>query len=313
MTLFVDEQVRARLAEAGLAHLTDACLRFARAAWWILPVHADAAEAAVGASRLGGAPDLPEGTGWPVDAAGRRGNFFGQLDLSTLPAEAGLAPSGLLGLFTTYLDNAAEPVVVAALLTPAGVDVTPAEASHSDEDYADPDTGYLQPVGVRFEPMVSLPFTQVDFLAAFLSACQDDDELYALQELFPDSTDETIGQLGGFGNPHSGDDLRRVLAFHRHGHPDAQWCDRYETREEYLASVVPGEPPHRYAADYEWIFDNAEAIAAEAAGTRLLLRIDSNHSMRLNLMDWDPIYFYGPTADLGAGRFDRVEAMVTQG
>ena len=311
MTLIFDRQVqvRERLADAGLTHLDGVCQRFAATAWWMLPTE----PGATGASRLGGAPDLPAGAEWPVDAAGRRGNFFGQLDLATLPAEAGLASSGLLSLFTTYLDNAAEPVTVATVLTPAGTALAPVAASEDDDDYADPDTGYLSPVGVRLEPMVSLPFTQADFLDAFLGACRDDDELYELQEAFPDASEETIGQLGGFGNPHSGDDFRRVLAFHRHGHPDAQWCDRYETRAEYLASIVPGEPPQRYAADYEWIFDNAEALAAETAQTRLLLRIDSNHPMRLNLMDWDPIYFYGPTDELAAGRFERVEAMVTQG
>ncbi|WP_228554423.1 hypothetical protein [Catenulispora pinisilvae] len=136
-----------------------------------------------------------------------------------------------------------------------------------------------------------------------------------LVELFEERTGGSIGQLGGFGNPHSDDDFRRVLYFHRHGHPNAQWCDHFHSREEYLASVTPAQraDPRRHGEEFDWIFDTADAIASEAARWRLLLRIDSNHAMRLNLMDWDPIYFYAPADEIESGRIEHVEAMVTQG
>jgi hypothetical protein len=300
----IDDDIRQRLTTAHLGHLTDLCLAWAAPAWAIFPT-----ELGDATSHFGGAPDLPEGVDWPVDADGKLANFFGQLDLSELPEVPGLARSGILSLFTPYLESAAEPVIVAPILTPAGSPVTRVEASEDDDDYADPYTGYLQPVGVRFEPIVSLPLTQKDFRAAFRAATTDEDELYTVGELFDGELEGAIGQLGGFGNPHSSDDFRRILAFHRHGRPEAQWCDYYDSREEYVASSSDG----KRAEEFAWIFDNAEMLATDAAALRLLLRIDSNHPMTLSLMDWDPIYFYAPVAELTTGAISHVEAMVTQG
>jgi uncharacterized protein YwqG len=53
-----------------------------------------------GASKLGGAPDLPEDTSWPVDREGRPLAFVAQLDLASLPAvDDDLPREGTLSIF----------------------------------------------------------------------------------------------------------------------------------------------------------------------------------------------------------------------
>lgn len=101
-----DQSLHASLAAHGLAHL------HARIATTGVPcVNFDAGEAEevpVGASKLGGLPDLAPNTSWP-----RRGQrplmFLAQINLSDLPDVQGLTgvpPSGLLSL---WYDTADEP------------------------------------------------------------------------------------------------------------------------------------------------------------------------------------------------------------
>ncbi|MCC4621554.1 DUF1963 domain-containing protein [Xanthomonas cassavae CFBP 4642] len=55
----------------------------------------------IGISRVGGAPDLAEGQGWPRDASGFYLNFLAQIALSGLPERAEVLPgAGLLAFFT---------------------------------------------------------------------------------------------------------------------------------------------------------------------------------------------------------------------
>lgn len=54
----------------------------------------------LGASRVGGAPDLPDEVPWPADRAGRPLSFVAQLDLAALPAvDDDLPREGLLAFF----------------------------------------------------------------------------------------------------------------------------------------------------------------------------------------------------------------------
>jgi hypothetical protein len=314
------QQFTAVLTQAGLGAAVETCLRHARGAYTIVVTDPDAAQLPLGATRFGGTPDLPNDTEWPRDDDGKVGNFFAQLDLADLAVRApgsGLPESGLLSLFTTYLESAAEPVVVAAILTPAGSELARLMPPEDDDDYADPYTGYLEPVAVGFEPSISLPLDQKGFVAELAAALDDEDGIYTLRELLDEKPDAAIGQLGGFGDSPSGGDFRRILYFHRHGHPEAQWSDHYATREEYLTARAgaksDGDHVVKNAAEFEWIFDNAEQIAAESERWALLLRIDSNHPMELSINDWDPIYFYAPADEIAAGDVASVEAMVTQG
>jgi uncharacterized protein YwqG len=57
-------------------------------------------DAPVGASKIGGAPDLPDDTSWPVDREGRPLSIVAQLDLASLPAiDRDLPREGTLSFF----------------------------------------------------------------------------------------------------------------------------------------------------------------------------------------------------------------------
>ncbi|WP_213816116.1 DUF1963 domain-containing protein [Glaciihabitans sp. dw_435] len=334
MTLSDVEQqwITDTLAGTPAEAATAVCIKYAERCFDLVVPSNDRptmSDFALGATRLGGTPDLPDGLDWPRDDDGKYANFFGQFDLAELAEFApgiGLPDEGLLSLFTTYIESAAEPVVVRAILSHPDRNLVRHVPPTDDDDFADPYTGFLEPTGVRFAPNVSLPLTQADFLAELQLALEDDDAIYDLREAFATGVEGSIGQLGGFGNPHSDDDFRRILYFHRVGHGGAQFEDYYASDEDRRVAIeVKTEELEDEKNDLvvrrltnqieqiRWISENARAIATEARQWRMILRIDSNNAMQLDLMDADPIYFYGPTAEIAAGNFSRIEAMVTQG
>ncbi len=82
-----------RIADAHL----DALLRHARPE---LELHLTPGVVPVGASKIGGAPDLPDDLPWPVDAQRRPVSFVAQLNLATLPAvDDDLPREGTLSFF----------------------------------------------------------------------------------------------------------------------------------------------------------------------------------------------------------------------
>lgn len=105
MTL--DSTLAALRASPPLAPYVDAIAALIRPTIRIVPRKARAADRAVGASRLGGDPDLPESIAWPEDE-GERIDFVGQINLSDVagldPARR-LPPAGLLLFFCRWTDR----------------------------------------------------------------------------------------------------------------------------------------------------------------------------------------------------------------
>lgn len=61
----------------------------------------EAEDGALGISRIGGGPDLPEGMDWPRDLSGFHLNFLAQINLADLPDRYEILPAdGLLSFFT---------------------------------------------------------------------------------------------------------------------------------------------------------------------------------------------------------------------
>jgi predicted DNA-binding protein (MmcQ/YjbR family) len=63
------------------------------------------AKLALGRSKIGGCPDLPEGVAWPTHRSGKPLAFLAQINLSEAQAAAELAelpPSGILSFFSVY-------------------------------------------------------------------------------------------------------------------------------------------------------------------------------------------------------------------
>jgi hypothetical protein len=284
----------------------------------------DARQAPLGRTRLGGTPDLPAGVDWPRDDEGKLGNFFGQFDLADLAQrvnDPALPREGLLSLFMTCYMSAGDPVIVKALLTAAGAALVRHAAPESEDDFADPDTGLLEAVNLRFEPGFSLPFHARDFRCALESAAPAA-ETHMLQNAVERADAEgLLGQLLGYAAPGDGTDFYRALHFHRTGRGGLQYLDHWDTWTDFEASearnVKTGlnlrKKSPRDLNHIRWLCDHLDEITEAASQWRLLLRIDSNKAMRFNMNDWDPIYFFMPATDLARGNFERVEAGVTQG
>jgi Domain of unknown function (DUF1963) len=312
--------LQAAIARDGLGAAEEPILGSTVPCFRILPDGA-ADRAPLGATRLGGVPDLPEGVAWPRDDEGRFANFFAQLDFADLAGRIDapdLPREGLLFLFTTFIESAAKPVIVKTLVAPRGARLTRAQAPH-DDDLADPDTGTLDPVFVRFTESLSLPFQSRAFRRA-INAAAPDDGLPKLALVLRQQKDaNAIGQLLGFATPYDDTDVYRKLYLHRVGRAGYEYLDRWDSQEEYDAYVArqraTGARGHERLdqTKLRWLFDHRDEIRAAAAQWRLLLRIDSNRPMKLNINDADPIYFLMPTADLANGDFSRMEAGVTQG
>jgi hypothetical protein len=312
--------LKAAVARNDLGAAEELILGNAVPCFRILP-DGEADRAPLGATHLGGVPDLPDGVAWPRDEEGRFANFFGQLDLADLAGRIdapGLPREGLLSLFVTYLGSAAEPVIVKALIAPQGAPLTRAEPP-GDDELADPDTGMLDPVLVRFTESLSLPFQSRAFSRAIAAVGPEDDLMGLALDLNKQKDGNEIGQLLGFASPYDGTDFYRKLYFHRVGRAGYEYLDRWDSQEEYDAYVArqrtSGARGHERLDQIKlrWLLEHRDEIRAAAAQWRLLLRIDSNRPMRLNINDADPIYFLMPTSDLAKGDFSRVEAGVTQG
>jgi len=312
--------MEAAIARNGLSSAEELILGSAVPCFRIQP-DGEADRAPLGATRLGGVPDLAQDVAWPRDDEGRFANFFGQLDFADLAGRIDapdLPRAGLLSLFTTFFESAAKPVIVKALVAPHAAQLTRAEAP-DDDDLADPDTGTLDPVFVRFTESLSLPFQSYAFRRAINAAAPDDGLPKLARALREQKDGKEIGQLLGFAAPYDDTDFYRKLYFHRIGRAGYEYLDRWDSQEEYEAYVARQRASG--ARDHErldqtklrWLFDHRDAIRAAAAAWRLFLRIDSNRAMNLNINDSDPIYFLMPAADLARGDFSGMEAGVTQG
>lgn len=124
------------LRDHGLSRYVDALSPLVRATIRVEPRSATAEDQRIGASRLGGAPDLPEALPWPADEQGPL-PFIAQFDLAVLaPLDLGhqLPPHGLLSFFGGWGDGGArgsvlhlQGVALAPRIAPAGVDTAAAQ------------------------------------------------------------------------------------------------------------------------------------------------------------------------------------------
>ena len=95
----IETRFKAALKEAGLSRKAKALRKLASPSLSLTELRQDD-ESEHGRSRIGGGPDLPEGTEWPRDASGLHYNFLAQIDLADLPArEAPLPAAGLLSFY----------------------------------------------------------------------------------------------------------------------------------------------------------------------------------------------------------------------
>jgi hypothetical protein len=163
----------ATLEEASLLVLRDQLLPLARST--VLLGVAPAESLALGTSKLGGVPDLPEGVDWPRTDDGLMA-FLGQMDLAALPDAGQPLRDGWLFVFSEQTDGAAgNPHHLLWHRGPRSVlRSAPPPGAFADPDQPKP---FRQLEVVRFTPRVSLPggLDDID-----LAAVQNEDDYFDL-------------------------------------------------------------------------------------------------------------------------------------
>lgn len=282
-----------------------------------------AASDAVGATRFGGAPDLPTGSTWPSTPAGVPLQFLAQIDLSVLAQQVGetaLPPEGLLSIFAGDLDGPWE-TRASVTLTPPGQAlqrIHPPKSPSTAHRY--PEAQTLNPVAVRFEHGLTIPENDAGLDAAITRLAPEGD-FDALQTSSPAGPDIAIGQMLGHAR-NTQERLQSLIAFAELGHPGKQdllhwtsWED-WEEAKKMESRLKKGyvHRPWRAEDDHvvRWMLDNQEAIARETERWQVLLMVESNKPMNLWTNDADPIFVFIRTDDLAARNFSRLRVVATQ-
>lgn len=283
-----------------------------------------APDAPLGATRLGGAPDLPAGAVWPASEHGAC-SFLGQFDLADLRAGGGandLPSAGLLSVFVDVIDSAADPVPVRAILTSPGAALVRLIPPTRHEVYG-AYTGWLNPAAVAaLIPGIDVPVSDPR-LADRIAALAPDGDLDTLQEGVWQTPGGAVGQLFGHGADHDGTDLRRAIHARGIGRPGlerydfiADWAEWEQLKT--ISHRLPGGRLHTpWSAagddDVRFMLAHRDAIDAEVDQLRLLLSLQSNKATNLWINDTDPIFVFAPAARLRRGDVSELYGAVTQG
>lgn len=265
-----------RLAQAGLASVKSDLARLLQPAIRVTPQRAEDSALAIGASRLGGAPDLPTGTAWPRGKSGSLG-FIAQIRLDDVKGLAGadaLPESGWLLFFydatqETYGDDPDSRGNWQVLYAPANA--TLQRASLPDDLPAE---ARYQTCTVTFSEELTLP-VQPELEIPGLSWSDDEKTQYE-QALATFPTPEEHGTF------HT-----RLL-----GHPDTLQDDmRVECQLASHGISSPDDP-------------RAAPLIPDANQWRLLLQVDSDDRAGMRWASAGMLYFWIESVALAEQRFD---------
>lgn len=274
------------LEECGLEAYKDriAPLIFPSYQMHLTPV--EDANIPLGASKIGGEPDLPADVEWPKWKRYAM-SFVAQIDLAELAADSPLPADGLLSFFyaveAMYDDEEfyRDPRTCRVIYTPAGrrpeVVRRPMEGLSQE--------AVFRPNRVAFTPTLSVPAAESAYLEnmglGWRGNRADFDKYW---DVFLRKYRE-LGETGAF--------MHRLL-----GHPDPIQGDMQVNCE----IVTSG-----FSVDALRDDDLRKRIVQSAAKWRLLLQIDSEED-KTGIMfgDVGRIYFWIREDDLAARRFDRV-------
>jgi uncharacterized protein YwqG len=269
------DRARDRLVAAGLERHADAIVALVEPSLRLVPDARDDPQLPVGASKLGGRPDLPRELEWP-SFGGVPQSFLAQIDLAAvhrLPGADRLPAAGLLSFFY--------------------------DSEQRTWGFDPADRGSSQ---VLYTPQAS-PLERRDFPAALVdwrfAACG----LEAHTELcFPPWESFDVEELGlsrdqrfAYAKTLPGEEqlMHRML-----GHPDPVQGDM-QLECQLAASGV-------YCGNATWHRDPRGAeLRPGAASWRLLLQIDSDDRAGMTWGDCGRLYYWMRREDLAARRFDR--------
>jgi hypothetical protein len=264
-------------AEYGFADIAE---ELAALAMWGFRLQGRHGEAASGATKLGGLPDLPAGAEWPAWRDGSPLWFAGQVETGALGDDWPGPSPGLL-LFFCLKDPESDDVGAAqVVVAPPG---TPLERAKPDPRLE----GLLPELAVSVRPELTLPAVGVSPAVPLQPFGFDYDEPRH------DDTENYFGLLEALEREQGVErPTHRVL-----GHP-------LHIQNDVLVTLVSestggrGLRPELEEQSHNW---------------RLLLQVDSDRRFGDSFADGGTIYFGLPAEDLAAGRFDRVEVTMDSG
>lgn len=271
------ESFRTDLASAGLGSHVETIAALAKPCIQLETSPGDDAADRVGASRLGGEPDLPPGEPWP-EWQGMPMSFLVQIDLATvagLPGADVLPSDGLLSFFCEgeiWRGGPWDGRSWRVLYTPAG-----ASLERTPIPDAMPEDSIFAACGLTPRPGVSLPYHHEPQIMA-LGLSWDESDAYL------DVRDPGAGSIPT---------EHRLLG----------WPDPVQNAEMELECQL-------MSTGIEWSWDDMDRIRAELesdiAEWRLLLQLASDDAANMMWGDVGLLYFWIREPDLAARDFSRV-------
>jgi hypothetical protein len=292
------EQIAALARECGFGDVADDLAALALPSLRLEYVDAPAE---VGASKLGGLPDLPSDVRWPhAKWAGYEQEamtFFGQIALADLDAAVWPGPrEGLLSFFCRQSpDYYGVDVGGAArvLHLPAGAVLDRREPpSTLYEDFR------LGECAVSARPEMTLPTIAVDIADVLEPLGFGWDGPRAEQDDDYDALELRLAEAQGFSP-------RR---------PDGSWAERHRLLgwPRHIQGDVLLEIVLMHFQDNQIKYKTAD-LGRLASDWRLLLQIESDRRLGASFGDGGTLFFGMPAAELEAARFDRVQAISQSG
>jgi uncharacterized protein YwqG len=272
------DAVAAALDKAGLQRIAANLPSLLRPSIRLLTQPTDDATLAVGTSKVGGMPDLPAGSQWPV-GKGAPLSFVAQIRLEevhSLSAAAELPPAGLLTFFydahqSTYGASPDDRGGWQVIFTPPA---HMASVARMAPPLGLPTSAWFTACAVTFSEEATLP-TQLALDAPTVAWSEDDETRY---EAF-------LTQFTTQADPK--EPRNRLL-----GHPDTIQDDMRSECQLAANGVTDANDPR------------AKALAAGNLNWRLLLQLDSDYHAGMRWADAGMLYFWIEDTALKAEKFD---------
>lgn len=267
--------VQKSLAKAGLAHLAEHSDQLVRNSIRLLTKPADEANQPIGASKLGGLPDLPAHISWP-SWQGVPQSFIAQIrleEVQTYNTQKLLPPKGMLWFFYAaqqdiYGDDPSNKGAWQVFFAESGLEhlrrlTAPAQLPQ-DARFKPCSLSYASELTLAVQPELEIPGLQWDneqqkkYDTVFAAFHKDDD----------------------FSIPH-----HRMLGF-----ADVLQDDMREQSQLYSRGIT------------DWDTPEAKKLAQSANDWQLLLQVDSDETIGMRWSSSGRLYYWVKEVDLQAGQ-----------
>lgn len=271
------EQIAKALAGSALSSRSSDVVALVRPAIHVISNHVSVATLELGASRVGGVPDLPVGAGWPL-WNGEPQSFVAQINLNDirgLPAAQELPDGGHLTFFYSARqdtwgfdpkDGASWQVTYTPRDTPLSRTEPPAPVA---------DGGSFQACSITFRAATTIPPWESKPAERLRLTEAESDAYFDLLELI-----------------HGGENHQLL------GHPDQVQGDMTAECQLVTHGLFAGDSSG-------WNDPRAGALKAQSEQWRLLFQVASDDEAQMMWGDSGYLYFWIRDSDLASGTFDR--------